>query len=132
MRNLLSGAGLPFMGTFVFGTLSTAVDGIVLLNSVADHLATTMSAHRRKGMDGTLERIERVIVPIHRDRKRLIVIVAAYFTCQHGSLLKNEMGNLLPRFEQRKPGIGRLRTQARNRNLLKRQREGITSDMLQT
>jgi hypothetical protein len=67
----------------VLGAMDAAEDGAILLDPVTNHLATAVSANWRQCMDGTLECIERVLLPIHRHRECLVIVVAAYFALRH-------------------------------------------------
>jgi hypothetical protein len=54
-----------------------------LLQSVPDDADTAMSAGRRERMNGALETIEGVRPAVHRDLKRLVIVIAAGFTGSH-------------------------------------------------
>src|SRR5262245_50554380 len=84
----------------VLGALDAAEDGAVLLDAVADDAAAAMSALRRQRVNGALERIEGVLVVAHRDRERLVVIVAADFAfhvCDLRDWWRDTSGTSMPR-----------------------------------
>jgi len=58
----------------------------VALDSVTDDLAAAMGAFRCECMDRALERVESMSAIRHRDRERLVVVVAADFARCHRSL----------------------------------------------
>src|SRR5688500_17969624 len=67
-----------------FGTVGAAEDDAVLFDAVSDDLAVAMLAVWSEHMDGTLERVEDVHLPRHRDREGLVVFIAAVFARGHG------------------------------------------------
>jgi hypothetical protein len=48
-----------------------------------------MFAPRRKSVNRALEAVERVRFALHYDFKRFVIVVAAYFACNHESLPAN-------------------------------------------
>jgi hypothetical protein len=63
----------------VVGAVGTAKDDAILLDAVTNDLAAAVRTDRRQGVNGTLERIERVPSSSHLDRERFVVVVAANF-----------------------------------------------------
>jgi hypothetical protein len=70
--------------SFLLGAVGAAEDGVALLDAMADHFASAMSACRRQRVDRTLETIECMLgVIVGDDCERLRVLVAAHFTRCH-------------------------------------------------
>jgi hypothetical protein len=80
-------AVLHLAGARLVSTVSAAVNGPILFNSVAHNVAAAVRAGRRQRMNSALERIKRVPLTTQLDRKRLVVIVSADFAF-HGSILR--------------------------------------------
>src|SRR4051812_26877021 len=78
-----SGAVLEPRGAGLLGTVRTAKDLAILLDTVADDFATAMRASRRQRVDRAFEGVEGVLPAAHRDLERLVVLVAAHVALRH-------------------------------------------------
>ena len=54
-----------------------------LLQAMPEDAGAAMIAGRRERMDGTFEAVKRMRLAVHRDLKRLVVVVAASFARSH-------------------------------------------------
>ena len=54
-----------------------------LLQAMPEDAGATMIAGRRERVDGAFEAVERMRLAVHRDLKRLVVVVAASFARSH-------------------------------------------------
>lgn len=87
MAELINGR----VGSFLAGTMGTAVKGAVSLNAVAQNLTATVIADRRELVDGTFKAIEDVGHTRGDNLKGQVVIVAAHFTGCHNRLLPESL-----------------------------------------
>src|SRR5712692_2038460 len=79
-RRASSGAIPELLHAGDLGAMGAAEDAALLLHAVPDDAAAAMGAHRRKGLDGALEAVERVRGTSHRHLERLVVLVSAHLT----------------------------------------------------
>src|SRR5262249_4151823 len=77
----------------LLGAASAAEDRVVVLDSVADHLAAAMGASGCQRVNGALERVESAFSASHPHRKRFVVVVAAHVTCCHSDPPEVELGS---------------------------------------
>src|SRR5574338_899686 len=70
----------------LFRAVRAAEEPPVRLHAVADDAAPAVCARRRQHLNRTLERVERMYAVAHRDRERLVVIVATQLAGRHGAL----------------------------------------------
>jgi hypothetical protein len=62
-----------------------AEKGARLLQAMPEDAGAAMIAGWRKRVDGAFEAVERMRLAVHRDLKRLVVVVAASFARSHTS-----------------------------------------------
>lgn len=67
----------------MMGAVRTTVDHAIGDDSVSNHATLAVSAGRREAMDGALEAVEDVLLPVVRDHERLVVVIPAHFACSH-------------------------------------------------
>src|SRR5262245_41313317 len=79
-RRASSGAIPELLHAGDLGAMGAAEDAALLLQAVADDAAAAVGAHRREGLDGALEAVERVRGASHRHLEGLVVVVSADFT----------------------------------------------------
>src|SRR5207253_7215051 len=67
----------------LLGAMRTTIELAPRLDAVPNDFAFAVGTRRGHGMNGALERIERVALAGYRHRERLVVIVPANFTLGH-------------------------------------------------
>src|SRR6266545_2314713 len=104
------------LNAFAFGAMLATKESAGLLQAMPDDSDSAMIAGWRERMNGAFEAIIGMRLAAHRDLKRLVVVIAAGFTCSHECppspiccrcILKSANGI---RFQQRRlPNLGQMK-----------------------
>jgi hypothetical protein len=79
---------------FALGAMLATVKCAALLQAMPDNANSTMSAGWCERMNGAFEAVEGMRLAAHRDLKRLVVVIAAGFTCSHDLHLRRHAADV--------------------------------------
>ncbi len=82
------------LNAFAFGAMLATKESAGLLKAMPDDADSAMIASWCERMNGAFEAIKGMRLAAHRDLKRLVVVIAAGFTCSHDVHLRRYVADI--------------------------------------